>query len=241
MTRTLTADRAGHPANGGVGDGSVEGRSPSTPDPLSAWKGEFGRRYIRRNQSTAEAARQAAAVFQRILESAKIRASVGSILEVGANVGINLSGLRRALGPSVTLAAVEPNPSACERLRKRKSLQLAEVIEANAYRIPLPDRSYDLVFTNGVLIHVPPVRLPQALREIARVARRFVLCSEYFSDRPVEVPYHGRTGLLWKRDFGGAYRTHCPQLRLLQYGFLWEEEFSHFDNLNWWVFRKASR
>lgn len=208
------------------------------PDPLAAWKGGFGRRYLRRNQATDDVVREAAAVFERILESAKIRRDVGSILEVGANVGINLCALRQVLGPAAVLAAVEPNPAACERLRRDPRLKLSDVFEADAYRIPVPDRSYDLVLTNGVLIHILPKRLPQALREIARVSRTYVLCSEYFSHRPVARPYRGHSGLLWKRDFGQAYARHCPELQVLQYGFLWQEEFPHFDNLNWWMFQK---
>jgi pseudaminic acid biosynthesis-associated methylase len=181
---------------------------------------------------------QAAAVFQRIVETASVRGDVGTILEVGANVGINLKGLRLALGPGVMLGALEPNPTACAQLRADAEIAATTVIEGDAYTIPLRDDAYDLVFTSGVLIHVPPARLPEAMREIRRVARRYVLCIEYFSHLPVEVPYHGQGGLLWKRDFGRAYQEQCPTLEVVQYGFLWQQEFPHFDDLNWWMFRK---
>jgi len=163
---------------------------------------------------------------------------VASVLEVGANVGINLIGLRAVLGPDARLFAVEPNPIACEQLRNNRSLSLEEVFQCDAYRIPLPDKSVDLAFTNGVLIHVPPDKLAAAMIEITRVVRRFVLCSEYFSHCPVEIPYRGHTGLLWKRDFGQAYLDNCPVLKSKSYGFLWQAEFPHFDNLNWWLFEK---
>ena len=210
----------------------------SEPSPLGAWTGDFGHAYITRNQPTTDATAEAAVVFARILEQARIRDAVGSVLEVGANVGINLIGLRQALGRDATLAAVEPNAGACDVLRGNRELQLAEIMHADAYRIPVADNSFDLVFTNGVLIHIPPDRLADAMREIARVSRRFVLCSEYFSHVPVEVPYHGQQGLLWKRDFGRAYLETCADLRTRAYGFVWQTEFPHFDNLNWWVFEK---
>lgn len=207
-------------------------------DPLRSWQGSFGAEYIERNRATADVTSDAVIVFRRILETSGILSQVNSVLEVGANVGINLFGLRQVLGPKALLAAVEPNVLACEELRRNEGLQLAEVIESDAYRVPLPDESYDLVLTNGVLIHIPPDRLSQAMNEIVRISRCFVLCSEYFSHVPMEVPYRGQSGLLWKRDFGRAYLENNSELKVRNYGFLWQTEFPHFDNLNWWLFEK---
>jgi spore coat polysaccharide biosynthesis protein SpsF len=206
-------------------------------DPLHQWRGEFGARYMERNRVTGESVGQAATAFGRIVDAAGIR-DVSSVLEVGANVGINLHGLRRVLSPDVQLTALEPNPAAAARLREDDELGLERVIEGRADGIDAPDDAFDLVFTNGVLIHIPPAGLAPAMREICRVARRFVLCSEYFSHAPVEVPYHGQDGMLWKRDFGSAYLEVCPALSPRAYGFLWQRELPLFDNLNWWVFEK---
>ncbi len=212
-------------------------RAKST-DPLSQWRGDFGARYMERNRVTEESAGQAAVAFGRIVDAAGIRDGVSSVLEVGANVGINLHGLRGELGAGVELTALEPNPTAAGTLRDDRELALARVIEGRADAIDAPDDAFDLVFTNGVLIHIPPASLAAAMREICRVARRFVLCSEYFSHEPVEVSYHGRDGMLWKRDFGAEYLEVCPDLRTLAYGFLWQRELPLFDDLNWWVFEK---
>lgn len=206
---------------------------------LANWQGQFGQEYIKRNLATAEATTEAEAVFRRILQNSGISTEVESILEVGANIGINLTGLRRAFGSAIRLAALEPNTSAVEQLRSNTFLDLEQVIEGSAYNLPLPDNTYDLVFTNGVLIHVPPDELPVAMREIARVSRKYVLCSEYFSHVPVEVTYHSESGLLWKRDFGRDYLQHCSNLRVRDYGFIWQAEFPHFDDLNWWIFEKV--
>ena len=211
----------------------------SSADPLAQWQGDFGDRYIARNEVTDVTVGQAEIAFGRILDQSGIRDGVGSILEVGANVGINLHGLRRTLGPDVSLMALEPNTNAGARLRGAAELGLDRVIAGSGDSIDLPDASVDLVFTNGVLIHIPPRDLEPAMREICRVARRFVLCSEYFSHEPVEIPYHGHDAMLWKRDFGRAYLATCPELRTRAYGFLWQEELPLFDDLNWWLFEKA--
>ncbi len=173
-----------------------------TGNPVETWKSEFGEDYMRRNPLEAEALREAEIAFRRIMKESHLEGQISSILEVGANVGINLTGWRTVLGPSVLLSAVEPNPKASALLRANKTLALQHVVEADACRLPFEDGTFDLVFTNGVLIHIPPARLPEAMKEIMRVSKRFVLCSEYFSHQPVEIPYRGQTGLLWKRDFG---------------------------------------
>ena len=210
----------------------------SSADPLAQWQGDFGDRYIARNEVTDTTVGQAEIAFGRILDQSGIRGGVRSILEVGANVGINLHGLRRTLGPDVSLMALEPNTNAGARLRGAAELGLDRVIAGSGDSIDLPDASVDLVFTNGVLIHVHPDSLRAVMREICRVARRWVLCSEYFSHQPVEVPYHGESGMLWKRDFGREYLEVCPELRVRSYGFLWAQELPNYDDLNWWVFEK---
>jgi pseudaminic acid biosynthesis-associated methylase len=209
-----------------------------TQTALEQWRGEFGAEYMMRNQANADAILQATEVFRRIIGEGRIVGDVKSILEVGANVGINLRGLRAAMGNEIKLAAIEPNKLAATELRAATELNLSEVIESTCYEIPVSDNSFDLVFTSGVLIHVPPEGLETAMGEIVRVAAKFVLCVEYFSHTPVELPYRSQGGLLWKRDFGQKYLEVCPDLKPLAYGFIWQAEFSHFDNLNWWLFRK---
>jgi pseudaminic acid biosynthesis-associated methylase len=211
----------------------------SEKNPLQDWQGQFGESYLGRNQPSDQTTAEAAAVFGRMLSS--VAAEVGSALEIGANLGINLRGLRRVLRPDATLTALEPFAQAVAELRRQKeSLGLTDILEASAYEIPVADGAFDLTFTNGVLIHIPPDKLPIAMREIVRASRRFVLCSEYFSHTPVEIPYHGQSGMLWKRDFGQAYLDTCPGLTVHSYGFTWQTEFPHYDNLNWWLFEKAS-
>src|SRR4051812_17471581 len=106
----------------------MRGDAPPSADPRSQWAGEFGDRYITRNEVTDETVAQAQTAFGRILEQSGIRDGVGSILEIGANVGINLHGLRRELGPGVALAALEPNPNAVARLRDSSDLGLERVV-----------------------------------------------------------------------------------------------------------------
>ena len=121
---------------------------------------------------------------------------------MGCNIGRNLIALRHFI-PNVS--AVEPNAEAAQIARAHPELAGVRIDEADGFALPYDDASVDLVFTSGVLIHVAPDDLGRMVDEILRVARHYVLCIEYFAHEPTAVPYHGREGYLFKRDFGRFY------------------------------------
>ena len=96
-----------------------------------------------------------------------------------------------------------------------------------------------MAFTSGVLIHIHPDDLLDSMGEIHRVAKRYVVCIEYFSDKPEMIPYRGHDDRLFKRDFGSYYLDNFPDLSVVDYGFSWKR-LTGLDNLTWWVFEKRS-
>ncbi len=202
--------------------------------PIDAWTGEFGDDYTARNRATEETVGNAARAFTEILSHVQDRPPA-AILEVGANIGINLralSGLTDA-----DLFAVEPNAHARERLIADKVVPPERLFDAVASKLPLDDEAVDFVFTSGVLIHVLPADLEAAYGEMNRVAARYVLSIEYFSPTPVSIPYRGHEGLLFKRDFGGMWLDLFPALEPVANGFFWERT-TGLDDINWWLFCK---
>ncbi|MDP6486536.1 MAG: methyltransferase domain-containing protein [Alphaproteobacteria bacterium] len=202
--------------------------------PIDAWKGEFGDDYAARNRATKETVGNAARAFGEILCHVK-DSPPASILEVGANIGINLRALSSLT--DAALYAVEPNAHALEQLVADKVVPPERLFDAVATKLPLDDGTVDLVFTSGVLIHVPPADLEAAYGEIHRVAACYILCIEYFSPTPVEIPYRGHEGLLFKRDFGGMWLDLFPALDPIANGFFWRQT-TGLDDINWWLFRK---
>lgn len=201
---------------------------------LEAWSGQFGDDYLDRNEYQDWKIEQGSEAFGNILNGLEI----GSVLEVGSSTGLNLMSIGAVLGGRADLLAVEPNRKAFEKLNSQPDrLTLAGSWNCDAFDLPLKDASIDLVFTTGVLIHIHPDDLPKATDEIVRVSRKYILCMEYFSDTPVEKPYRGERGLLFKRDFGAFYQDRYP-LTCLDYGFLWKRKTPVFDNVNWWLFAK---
>jgi pseudaminic acid biosynthesis-associated methylase len=201
---------------------------------LFHWKSKFGDEYIKRNIFRDWKLDYGKKAFRRMLGNFKI----DSILEIGSNTGLNLRYLTSLTGDSVELYAVEPNKKAFSILCTEKNIRLKKAWNTSAFEIPLPDSSIDMVFTSGVLIHISPNDLKQATDEIVRVSKRYILCIEYFSHKPKKIKYQGKDNLLFKMDYGAFYLDNYPNLKCIDYGFLWQRELKVFDNLNWWMFDK---
>lgn len=202
---------------------------------LEQWQGHLGDEYIDRNLLEGWKVDLGKEAFRRMLSTVE----VNSILEVGCNIGLNLVYLYELFKGKIELYALEPNQRAFSILNSDHRKNLKELWNCSAFNMPLADSSVDLVFTSGVLIHISPKDLGRATDEIVRVARRYILCSEYFSHEPTEQKYRGENGLLFKRDFGSFYLDRYSKLKYIDYGFLWMQEFKIFDNMNWWLFEKA--
>ncbi len=202
------------------------GTKPETP--WEAWGGDFGQAYTDRHPPTPAALASRARLWEEILSH--LEGKPYNTLEVGANIGLNLMALKQC--GLDNLAGLEPNKAA------RAGLAVNfPAIDGTAQFIAATDGAFDLVFTSGVLIHIPPHEVERACQEIHRVANRWIVAIEYFSAEPREVPYRDRRGMLWTQDFGGLYMRLFPDVEPIACGFCWKE-LTGLDNVTWWVFRK---
>jgi spore coat polysaccharide biosynthesis protein SpsF len=194
------------------------------------WAGEFGDAYTARNTGDAWIASNTA-FFARVLRATR---GIGSVLELGANIGLNLHALRAVL-PAAELTGVEINASAARALREIPGV---DVIEGSILELE-PTRTWDLVLTKGVLIHVHPDELARVYEVIHRASSRYVCVAEYYAPSPVSIPYRGHEDRLFKRDFAGELLDGFPDLALVDYGFAWRRDpvFPQ-DDLTWFLLEK---
>lgn len=192
---------------------------------LQAWTADFGQIYTDRNTKSAQqmdeelgdyyAGVKKTEIFRQFLPPQRIAS--GRVLEVGANIGLQLEMLRM-VNPGLDFYGVEPMEYALSRARERNPDMT--FVTATAYDIPFKDGYFDVVMTNNVLIHVSPQDLPRALAEIHRCSGRFIFVHEYFAEETVEINYRGHTGLLWKTDFRQRYLDQFPELRVVDLRYL---------------------
>ncbi len=150
-------------------------------------------------------------MWSRILQSCD---SIGSVIEFGANVGLNLRALQNLL-PATKLTGVEINSKAASILRSDGTI---EVLEGSLFDTALTVPA-DLAFTCTVLIHIHPNRLEAAYARLAGSSRRYVVISEYYNPVPTEVIYRGHSERLYKRDFAGEFLDAHSDFVLRDYGF----------------------
>ena len=196
---------------------------------LDTWEGKFGKDYTDRNVIEW---RERLDAFKEALSGLPIQ----SILEVGCNRGHNLLSLTELLPADSQVVGIEPNQYAREIARAATAK--IGVLEGNAYDLPFKDGYFDVVFTAGVLIHIPPSNLQTAISEIYRVSKRYILAIEYFSEEEEIVNYRGHTDLLWKRNFLKIYQQAFDDLKLIRNGY-WGDEKGFFRS-HWWLFEKVS-
>ncbi|MDW8334389.1 MAG: class I SAM-dependent methyltransferase [Bacteroidia bacterium] len=94
------------------------------------------------------------------------------LLDVGAGDGSVLSVLAENR-PAKKLYAVEISASALERLKAKNIPRLQEAILFDGYRIPFPDKYFDVVVLSHVIEHVEHERI--LIREIKRVSRSLII------------------------------------------------------------------
>lgn len=199
----------------------------------SFWAGEFGNEYITRNEDTPRTRAGNLFYFSKILE--KVSSLPESIIEFGANIGLNLRALKLLL-PDAHLAAVEINESAVARMKRDRVGN--EVFHASLLEFSSP-RKYEMAIIKGVLIHVSPDSLSLVYQKLADVSSRYVLISEYYNRRPEAISYRGHHEKLFRRDFGGDFMETNKDFKLIDYGFSYHRDArENQDDLTWFLFER---
>lgn len=180
------------------------------------WSGKFGNEYADRNEmdhakwNEFYVTRYGISKTNLNIEFLEGIPGSASILEVGCNTGMQLLGLSK-LG-FTDLNGIDINPYALKKAKEK--LPQAKFVEGSALALPFPDKSFDVVCANGMLIHIHPDDLPAAIRELGRVCRNRILVMEYFSEKTEEIKYRGNDDKLWKTDFPKLFTDLLPRFKL---------------------------
>jgi pseudaminic acid biosynthesis-associated methylase len=200
------------------------------------WAGHFGDDYAARNRGDHLIASNLA-LFAKVL--ARMR-PVHSVIEFGANVGLNLVAIRQLL-PDAKLSAVEINEAAVVELRKMPELTVYDrsIMDFS------PEGTHDLVLSKGVLIHLDPDKLPGVYDLLHRSSGRYICLAEYYNPTPMSVSYcvsyRGHTDRLFKRDFAGEMLDRFDDLRVVDYGFVYHRDIAYpQDDVTWFLLEKRT-
>jgi pseudaminic acid biosynthesis-associated methylase len=193
------------------------------------WAGNFGEEYISRNKSSNYLASNTH-FFSNILD--KIGDKPESVLEIGANIGMNIDALRNLI-PDCRYSAVEINTKAAGQLRDKG----VEVYLGSVTDLEIGEK-FDLVLSKGVLIHIAPELLEKTYSTVYSLAKEWVIIAEYYNPVPVSLTYRGHQNKLFKRDFAGEFLDKYPDFSLWSSGFTYHRDKFPQDDITWFLLRK---
>ena len=206
-----------------------ETRGPSAVDLEAMWAGEFGDAYVKRNLDEIP---ERATFWRGVLERFPTR----RVLEIGCAHGENMRHLARLM-PAHDVWGVDLNDRALAEVPS-----IAPGTNAAwsvARELPFRDRHFDLIFTCGLLIHMPQDTLGIVMQEIVRCSRRWVMWMEYHADETTDINYRDRPGILFKRDYGRIYAELFPELTVREEGYL--ERDAGFDRVTYQILERTDR
>ena len=147
------------------------------------------------------------------------------VLEIGLGQGADAEQIARRGG---RFSGIDLTDEAVERTRVRfalKSLEFDTITRASALDLPFADNSFDIVFSHGVLHHIPDIHAAQG--EIARVLDAGgMLVAMLYAKRSLNyllsISVLRRLGLLALYGFnvspGGIYAKHLDNARRIGIG-----------------------
>ncbi|MBS1631947.1 MAG: methyltransferase domain-containing protein [Bacteroidetes bacterium] len=189
----------------------------STTNQEKFWEGDFGKEYTDRNDWEDDAGWDKIYLDTWGMTKLEINDKVLQemprdikILEVGCNYGAQLRGFQR-MGFE-NLYGIELQPYAVEKSKKK--YQRLNIIQGSGFDLPFRDGFFDLVCTNGVLIHISPNDHSGFMKEIYRCSKKYIMGWEYYNKTIKELNYRENTGFMWKADFAKIYQVNFPGLVL---------------------------
>jgi len=192
------------------------------------WAGQFGDDYIDRNR---EGVASNLALFTKVVART---GSIDSVIEFGANIGLNILALKQIL-PKAEFSAIEINEKAVVELRKIAGLK---VYHQSIHDFSC-DYARDMILMKGVLIHLNPDLLSQIYDVLYQTSNRYICLAEYYNPKPIEISYRGHSGKLFKRDFAGEMLDRFPDLSLVDYGFMYHRDAVFpDDDITWFLLEK---
>ena len=105
-----------------------------------------------------------------------------TLLDVGCGAGHYLRSLRNIVDNDINYSGVDPTPYYIEMANKAYNGS-ANFKIGGVFDIPHPDKSFDIVMCNNVVMHIPPENIQKAFDELIRVARKKVVIRAMFGER----------------------------------------------------------
>jgi len=128
------------------------------------------------------------------------------ILEAGCNIGNNLTSFPKEFD----IHGIDMNKKAIEEAKKKypsftfKNGNISKTSYENSY--------FDLVYTRGVLIHIPKSEIENCLNEFFRISNKWIMNIEYFGNDGEMIKWKRGDNLLWYRNMKELWKNNDVEI-----------------------------
>lgn len=138
-----------------------------------------------------------------------------SILEIGCGYGPNLYWLAKQF-PDIELVGIDINPLSIREGNKflmREAISNVKLIWGKVDELDqFQDKSFDIVFTDALLIYIGPDKIKKVIREMVRISRRALILVELHheqreSSENLGIYYYG----YWLRNYVDLLKEFVPK------------------------------
>ena len=159
-----------------------------------------------------------------LLEKIAAFSPISSILEIGCNCGPNVYLIAQKF-PGIKIQGIDINPVAIQKgneLFASEGISNVRLSVAKADELEqFQDKSFDIVFTDAVLIYIGRDKIQGIIKEIVRVARKGLILVERhcFDSKNGDPNGLGiRRHSIWQRDYVALLKQFIPegQIRVIK-------------------------
>ena len=148
-----------------------------------------------------------------LLEHISKFSAISSILEIGCNCGPNLYLLARKF-PEAQLVGIDINPAAVQKGNEwfaQEGIKNVKLLVGKADELEkFEDKSFDIVFTDAVLIYIGPDKIIEVMKGMLRIASKAVILLEWHSFDHASNPLGVHVGH-WMRDYIALLQKFVPE------------------------------
>ena len=185
------------------------------------WASDLGDAYTHRNPQTIEEMDNVHFDKKGVTRTAFTQSffmgfnlEIYNVLEIGCNVGFVLHMLHK-FGYK-NLYGIDINQHALDIAKEKAIGKDIYVIKGSAFDIPFKDSFFNLVLSNGLLVHIAPNDIDAVMDEMYRCSRKYIWGYEYYSERYEEIAWKYGSNLVWKADFARLFMDRYSDLILLK-------------------------
>ena len=151
---------------------------------------------------------------QLLINKISVYAPFNSILEIGCASGPNLRLIAKRF-PKTKITGIEINEKAVKvgnELFLKEGISNAKLLVGKADKLgQFPDKSFDIVFTDAVLICIGPDKIEKVASEMQRIAKKAIILVEHHSEEESAFGIYNKGN--WLRDYKKLFQSFSSQIK----------------------------